>query len=110
MSTELVYRMRTCAAALASTYGPSVKLTSDAADLLAEASNIIDTPEEPGEPMEILAGTKRQPFATWGTDLPSITPQPCPSCGSIDARSVKRNGRQLMLTCPRCSNTWEYGK
>jgi hypothetical protein len=38
----------------------------------------------------------------------SVTTKPCPMCGSIDARTVRRVNRVLMLTCPVCSNQWEY--
>lgn len=117
MSTELVYRMRTCAAALLSRSGeahtPFQRMYNDAADLLVEASNLIDVPEPIGEPMEMLtntqAVTKNAPMATWGGDLPTVKAQPCPKCGSIDARSVHRAGKRLMLTCPVCSASWEYG-
>jgi hypothetical protein len=113
VSTELVYRMRTCAAAILSSKDSEARVVVDAAELLIEASNLLDTPEEPGEPMEIITsvgGIDRKPSAVWGADLPAAVPQPCPSCGSIDARTARRAGRQLMLTCPRCAATWEYGK
>jgi hypothetical protein len=107
MTTELVYRMRTCAAALVDG-GFDISRT-DAADLLIEASNLLDTPEELGEPMKVLELAQANK-AVWGTDLPAAIPQRCPSCGSIDARTARRAGRQLMLTCPRCAATWEYGR
>jgi hypothetical protein len=113
MSTELVYRMRTCAAALAD--GRVVPMT-EAADLLIEASNLLDTTDELGEPMEVievamLADRVGSPgVALWGGDLPKVGAKPCPSCNSIDARTVRRLGRRLMLTCPTCSHSWEYGK
>jgi predicted RNA-binding Zn-ribbon protein involved in translation (DUF1610 family) len=117
MSTELVYRMRTCAAALAGDGEPSIALLRDAADLLAEASNLIDV-EEPlvGEPMEIIPVAElasrigSQGAAVWGDQL-NATPQSCPSCGdNVSARTVRREGRKLMLTCPKCAGTWEYGR
>ena len=117
MSTDLVYRLRTCAAAILAVDPKSgwvALVTDDAANLLIEAANVLDVPEPLGEPMAVIpaaqAGTKREPLATWGGDLPAVQAQPCPSCGSIDARQVKRDGRKLMLTCPKCSTAWEYGK
>jgi hypothetical protein len=115
MSQELVYRMRTCAAALASNGEPPLLLLRDAADLLAEASNLLDVPEPLGEPMPAIQPitppqVTRSP-ATWTSagELPTAMAQPCPSCGSIDARIAKRDGRRLMLTCPACLHQWEYG-
>jgi hypothetical protein len=108
---ELVYRMRTCAAALADT--PDLPLLlRDAADLLLEASNVLDVAEPPGELMAILDAEPPQTApsasaARWG-GLPDAVPRPCPKCGSIDARSVHRDRRKLMLTCPVCSYQWEY--
>jgi hypothetical protein len=114
MSQELVYRMRTCAAALAGNGEPPLLLLRDAADLLAEASNLLDVPEPLGEPMELIASVHTRPtpkptIAQWGGDL-FAGPRPCPACGSVDARSVHRNGRRLEITCPRCAHQWEYGK
>ena len=87
---------------------------------MIEASNVLDVPEELGEPMEVLeakiygnnrASDPNSFSALWGGDLPPSTPNPCPSCGdNFSARMVKRNGRKLMLTCPKCSAAWEYGK
>jgi hypothetical protein len=109
--------MRTCAAALASTGEPPLILLRDAADLLIEASNeltLMEPAEEPlGEPMPALqvAKTAQAPMppssASWG-DVLQTKARPCPSCGSIDARKVRRNGRKLMLTCPACEHEWEY--
>jgi hypothetical protein len=116
MSQELVYRMRTCAAALAGNGEPPLLLLRDAADLLAEASNLLDAPEPLSEPMEPL--NLGEPIfgiephigaAQWGGALPS-NPRPCPACGSVDARTVHRNGRRLEITCPKCAHQWEYGK
>jgi hypothetical protein len=121
MSSELVYRMRTCAAALASNGEPPLILLRDAADLLIEASNVMDVPELLGEPMEVLRKVAEAqtnvaprlppdaPAATWGGSL-NATVQPCPSCGAIDARTVHRSGRKLMITCPTCTHQWEYGR
>ena len=120
MTRELVYRMRTCAAALASNGEPPLILLRDAADLLIEASNeltLMEPAEEPiGEPMPPLevaktAAVPNTASAVWisgTTELPTVGARPCPSCGSIDARTVKRNGRKLMLTCPACEHQWEY--
>jgi hypothetical protein len=109
---ELVYRMRTCAAALADTLEPPLLLLRDAATLLNEAADALETPEPPGELMAILDANpaKHVPVASaarWG-GLPEVVPRPCPKCGSIDARTVHRDKRQLMLTCPVCSYQWEY--
>jgi hypothetical protein len=117
--------MRTCAAALEASQASGnpwdlALLGKDAARLLRIAADALDTPEPLGEPMELLRKraedqTNVPPqFTTavgkpiWGGDLPPAVPRPCPSCGSIDARTVKRNGRKLMLTCPACEHEWEY--
>ncbi len=117
MSTELVYRMRTCAAALVD--GRAVP-TTETVDLLIEASNLLDVPDVPadaplGEIMEVLGAAGKEAYsgaAMWTSagDLPSIEPRPCLSCGSLAARTVRRNGRRLMLTCPTCTHEWEYGR
>jgi hypothetical protein len=112
-NTELIYRMRTCAAALASNGEPPLVLLRDAADLLVEASNELDVPEPLGDPMELLERAGKEAYsggAVWGGQLPPVQAQPCPSCGSIDARKVRRAGRKLMLTCPACEHEWEYGR
>lgn len=122
MTRELVYRMRTCAAALAGNGEPPLILLRDAADLLIEASNeltLMEPAEEPlGEPMDVIKARAAQHDPTLGGQLPPSSAswgdvlqtkaRPCPSCGSIDARTVKRNGRKLMLTCPACEHEWEY--
>ena len=110
---ELVYRMRTCAAALLARSGdgdtPFQRMYNDAADLLVEASNLLDEPELPlGEQMELLPPAPPRSSAIWGGDLPAVAARPCPSCGSIDARTVHRTQRKLMLTCPTCAHQWEY--
>ena len=68
MTRELVYRMRTCAAALASNGEPPLILLRDAADLLIEASQRADpdgAAEEPlGEPMEPRSRRPRTAAAT----------------------------------------------
>ena len=109
MSEQLVWRMRTCAAALLDCDYTPGSAPRDAADLLAEASNLLDTPEPLGEPMPVLEATKTGPTWTTGTmDLPSATAKPCPSCGNVAARKVRIAGRQLFLTCPMCAHEWEY--
>jgi hypothetical protein len=123
MTSDLVHRMRTCAAALMRCDDVSA-LHKDAADLLAEASNLLDEPDDLGEPMEILepvaiAGTAPQltAGAMWGSgDLPTMPvdygaiAKPCPYCGSVDIRKVSIANRRLKLTCPRCSQQWEYAR
>jgi hypothetical protein len=104
MSIELVYLMRTCAAALLD--GREVP-KYEIADILTEASNMLDVPAELGEPMEVIDRIARPGVATWGDQL-GTTPRPCPACGKVSARTVRRDGRKLMLICP-CSATWEYG-
>jgi hypothetical protein len=117
MNQELVYRMRTCAAAILAarhTGDPwdTSRIANDAADLLAEASNLLDVPEPLGEPMALIQpqATPQKPTqATWGGELPSLVPA-CPSCGAVSARTVRRENRKLMLVCPKCGSKWEYGK
>lgn len=111
MSEALVYRMRTCAAALLGN-NPLIaaSATIDAADLLVEASNVLDVPEPIGELMPMLKATPAT-GPTWvasGDSLPSVTPKPCPSCGNVAARKVRIANRHLFLTCPMCAHEWEY--
>jgi DNA-directed RNA polymerase subunit RPC12/RpoP len=112
MNQELVYRMRTCAAALADN---RVVPITETVDLLLEASNLLDEPEPLGEPMVVLpqatvANTvQNATIAQWGSTLLATNPRRCPACGSIDARTVHRNGRRLEITCPRCAHQWDYG-
>jgi DNA-directed RNA polymerase subunit M/transcription elongation factor TFIIS len=110
--TELVYIMRTCAAALLDSKGaPSAKLICDTIEALVVASNRLGEPEPLGEPMPVIEKYKAaQHDATWGGQLPPVKAQPCPSCGSIDARTVTIADRRLMLTCPTCTHQWEYGR
>jgi hypothetical protein len=117
MTSDLVHRMRTCAAALMRCDDVSA-LHKDAADLLAEASNLLDEPDDLGEPMEILAAQPQLTAgAMWGSgDLPTMPvdygaiAKPCPYCGSVDIRKVSIANRRLKLTCPRCSQQWEYAR
>ena len=115
MSSELVYRMRTCAAAMLDHSGnnntPFQRMYRDAAELLAEASNELDVPEPLGEPMKMLEATKQASGPTWTTgttELPTATAKPCPSCGNVAARKVRIANRHLYLTCPMCTHAWEY--
>ena len=139
--TDLTDRLRTCAAYIlgrAKEDDPwAVEFVSyDTADLLIEASNVLEGAPQPlGEPMEIiepaqdlqrkldqdpfLAGTRIVPRATWTTnagDLPAVpTGQPskrpnrvCPQCDSRAVKRVIREGSQLFLSCPVCAATWNY--
>ena len=125
MSSELVYRMRTCAAAFL--IGDDIPLLHrDAADLLVEAANLLDEPDDLGEPMSILEPVTPMPGAelripqgvSWDTlnlptkpfDFGAHNPRPCPSCGSIDVRKVAIEHRKLMLICPHCGHRWEFAK
>jgi len=120
MTRELIIRLRTCAAALSSGVPTSPLLHTDAAGLLQEAADALESVTEPaslGEPMTLLPAqnapaTSVEPSgAIWGGILPAATPTACPGCGDIaHARTVHRDGRRLTLTCPVCSNTWEYGR
>ena len=112
MSSQLVYRMRTCAAALLDCdYAPG-SAPRDAADLLAEASNLLDDPEPLGEIMQALEPVAKQVYrggGVWtGVDLPAAIPRPCPACGNVAARKVRITNTKLLLTCPMCSHEWEY--
>ena len=128
MTRELVDRMRTCAAAIRTSqetgnpWNTSGIIAADAMNLLTEAANALDAPEPLGEPMALLEPQPAPPppetpqdvlraslAASWGGDLPTVRAQPCPSCGSVDARTVTRIARgRLKLTCPACGNNWEY--
>jgi hypothetical protein len=35
-------------------------------------------------------------------------PSACPQCDSRAAKTVRRDGNRLMLTCPVCSSEWQY--
>jgi len=120
MSSELVYRMRTCAAAILNSqqdgdpWKVSGIIAADAANLLTEASNILDQPEPLGEAMEVIANAvEREVYRSSGSwivnaELPEAAPRPCPTCGNISARKVRISHRKLLLTCPMCSHEWEY--
>jgi hypothetical protein len=101
--------MRTCAAAIIASQAAgdpwgTTRIAVDAADLLAEASNLLDVPEPLGEPMPVLTNTQAA-----ATNTPVLTnAQPCPACGSVDARTVQRHGRTLILTCPQCAAQFPF--
>ena len=122
MNRDLVYRMRTCAAAILAGHGGDL-LRQDTAALLAEASNLLDQPEDLGMPMKVIEAVAPHrevapQGAHWGSgDLPTktfdfgaVNPKPCPSCGAIDVRKVKIERNCLMLICPRCAHRWEYAR
>jgi hypothetical protein len=125
--------MRTCAAAIRASqetgdpWNTSGIIAADAMNLLEEAANELDLTDGPaeeplGEPMPaIIPRQDPQPprddsphysgDAVWGgPHLPGVGVQPCPSCGTISARTVRRKGRALLLTCPDCEHQWEYGR
>jgi hypothetical protein len=138
--TDLTDKLRTCAAYIlgrAKAEDPwALEFVShDTADLLIEASNVLEGAPEPlGEPMSILEAlppvnpTPEQikgalrahaPKAVWTTsagDLPAApTGQPskrpnrvCPQCDSRAVKRVIREGSQLFLSCPVCAATWNY--
>jgi hypothetical protein len=116
MSIGLIYRMRTCAAALRD-HCDNVppQLYRDACELLEEASNVLDSTDDVvlGEPMEIIepVSPPRAVGANWtGMDLPAPTPRSCPNCGSEVPKTVRRhqaNGR-LGLQCPACLARWDW--
>jgi len=133
--TDLTDRLRTCAAYIlgrAKAEDPwAVEFVShDTADLLIEASNVLEeAPQQSlGEPMAILEPTSRPPpdlapdpapRAVWTTnagDLPPVPtgppskrpPRVCPQCDSRATKKVYREGSRLMLACPVCGAGWEY--
>jgi len=116
VSSELVLKMRTCSAALLTVAGASdgapKMMLSDAAYLLAEASNLLDVEEPLGEVMQALEPVARDVYrggGVWtGVELPAAVPRPCPACGNVAARKVRITNTKLLLTCPMCSHEWEY--
>ena len=123
MSSDLVLRMRTCAAAIVAVDPRSswVALVSDdAARLLVEASNKLDAFDaleekffekplgEPMAPLDVKRTATGGAMWTAAGELPDAVPRPCPSCGNVGARTVHIAGRRLMLTCAMCSHQWEY--
>jgi hypothetical protein len=117
--TDLTDRMRTCAAFMLSKdlkgEGDLSHAFRDAADLLIEASNVIEatTPSMKNTP---------QNEQQWGVadanNLASIlavqretrtrSPRACPKCDSRANKRVDRVGSKLMLTCPVCGEKWEW--
>ena len=123
--TELTNRMRTCAAhILAHQTADDFTVYRDAADLLIEASNMLDavptdavdlltearnmleaTPAPPGEPMEIIPPVAPRPSiefglgsATWlapGDTLPKANPyRSASTCPNCDSRASKTARRE----------------
>ena len=119
MSSDLVYRMRTCAAAIAASQESgdpwdTTRIATDAADLLLEASNEIAQEDFLGEPMEIIKPLPPKPVEgpTWlgATDtLPTVMnlgphqPKPCPSCHILAPHTVHRAKNNLVL---KMSGLW----
>jgi hypothetical protein len=128
MTSELVHRIRTCVAAmLANDKAELPAVYRDAADLMLEASNLLDVDEPLGEPMPILAPSpgaaaanaeQLNPYhspvgnAIWLTTelLPEQfnKPRVCPGCAQHTAAVVNRVNRKLWLTCQECAHRWEY--
>jgi hypothetical protein len=115
VSSELVMRMRTCAAAIAAVDPKSgwvALVTDDAANLLIEASNLLDALNEEEPIGDLMQPLKSSPAlgAVWTAagELPAAVPRPCPGCGLVSARTTRIAGRRLLLTCPMCSHEWEY--
>jgi hypothetical protein len=117
--SDLTDRMRTCAAFMIAEVIPHKddhriyeqdqrheRVMQDAADLLVEASNVLEVvaTEDLGEPMEIIPP---QPPRTEMPALPN-SPRACPKCHSHAANTVRREGRKLMLLCPVCGEQWEF--
>jgi len=131
--TDLTDKLRTCAAYIlgrAKEDDPwAVEFVSyDTADLLIEASNVLEGAPAPlGEPMAILEPVTAKPTpppptvprAVWTTnagDLPPVPtgqpskrpPRVCPQCDSRANKRVFRDGAKLFLACPVCAYAWEY--
>lgn len=134
--TELIDRMRTCAAfLLAAEYdieqpGDDEATTirrraiRHAAELLSEASNILPAGEEApsdgrlyadhsaglGEPWSIIPPPtiNDQTTRLWLKGREVRSSNACPRCDSRAGKKVNRVGRALMLTCPACSHEWQY--
>ena len=128
----LTDRMRTCAAYILQREGKGDPwaidlVTSDAADLLIEASNILtlQTAEDIGKPMEILQpeppidelNVVKGPGDLWiapGGQLPglshsgTVSPRACPQCGTHTPKKVRRVGKRMMITCPACTTEWPF--
>jgi len=122
--TDFTNRMRTCAARIAAVASKDDIVYNDAADLLIEASNMLDavptdavdlltearnmleaTPAPPGEPMEIIPPVAPRPSiefglgsATWlapGDTLPKANPyRSASTCPNCDSRASKTARRE----------------
>jgi hypothetical protein len=119
MSRELVYRMKTCAAAIRTRQSDKLPvLYQDAADLLDEASGLLEFEQEqpPMQPIDLFTSPPAPPpaplvGASWtGMDFPVATPRTCPTCGSEAPKIVHRGerSRRLILECPACGSRWEF--
>jgi len=136
--TDLTDRMRTCAAYIRKRKeaGDHEMVASDAADLLIEASNLIEQAQlgtvvvskEDAEflglePMEILKpiapSTSVRPAGVWTTGLDTLPPpvpgppsyrhpRVCPQCDSRAHKRVFRENNKVFLACPVCAAAWEY--
>jgi hypothetical protein len=129
--TDIVDRMRTCAAAIVAvspSEGWTALVTHDAANLLIEASNLLveKQPEPEPEPEQLAlepfvfpaaTTTPSAPIAAWVNardTLPGVgksgskSPKACPQCDSRAHKRVYRDGRRLMLACPVCGNAWAW--
>jgi hypothetical protein len=131
--TDLTDRMRTCAAYIMNRPHdapmPSEHLLDDAADLLIQASNELAKLEpsaDMGEPMDIIPSAPpgftidRTPSPAWTTTPADSIPPPvsgppsarrlntCPKCDSRAIKTVRREGRQMMIACPVCAHEWPY--
>ena len=121
--TDLTDRMRTCAARIVAVASKDDIVYNDAADLLIEASNILEAAPAPwGEPMEIIPpvappssiefGMGRATWLAPGDTLPKANPyrstNTCPNCDSRASKTVRRVENKLMLVCPVCAETWEF--
>jgi hypothetical protein len=127
--TDIVDRMRTCAAAIVAvnpSEGWTALVTHDAANLLIEASNLIleQRPEPPAAEQLALESfvfpptpDPPAPSAAWidaRDTLPGAgrsgtkSPKACPQCDSRAHKRVYRDGRRLMLACPVCGNAWAW--
>ena len=111
--TELTDKMRTCAAFIVHATGERafaddiVRVVNDAADLLIEASNVID--EVSTRPLVEVKPAALPPVDVSALGQPTPrSPSTCPSCDSRATKRVYREGRKMLLVCPVCGNIWEY--
>ena len=113
--SELVYRMRTCSAAIKAQAGETLPhLYRDAADLLEEASNLLEVEAAPQQLMKLIESPPPPPPApligvSWiGADLPAASPRACPVCSSTAPKTAHKLAGKLFLICPVCTTRWEY--